>query len=110
MCSSDLHASGRVLIVTARRSLLFAPASRPELLEKATRAGADIVCADLEDAVGPADKDSARAVGVRFLSESPAANFERSLRINSLRTPHGLKDVLALQASAWTTTARAASW
>ncbi len=86
--------------MTARRSLLFAPASRPELLEKATRAGADIVCADLEDAVGPADKDSARAVGVRFLSESPAANFERSLRINSLRTPHGLKDVLALQASA----------
>jgi len=84
--------------VTARRSLLFAPASRAELLEKATRAGADIVCADLEDAVGPADKDAARATGVAYMS-APAGASERALRINSLRTGTGLKDILALQAA-----------
>ena len=84
--------------VTARRSLLFAPASRAELLEKATRAGADIVCADLEDAVGPADKDAARATGVAYMS-APAGASERALRINSIRTGTGLKDILALQAA-----------
>jgi len=84
--------------VTARRSLLFAPASRAELLEKATRAGADIVCADLEDAVGPADKDTARATGVAYMC-APAGASERALRINSLRTGTGLKDILALQAA-----------
>lgn len=81
----------------ARRSLLFAPASRPEVVDKAARAGADIVCADLEDAVGPADKDSAREVGVRFLSAPEGAPSERALRINSLRTGTGLKDILALR-------------
>ncbi len=85
--------------MSARRSLLFAPASRPEVLEKAARAGADVVCADLEDAVGPADKDAARLTGVAFLGGAPAAGTERALRINSLRTPTGLKDVLALQAA-----------
>lgn len=84
--------------MTARRSLLFAPASRAELLEKAARAGADIVCADLEDAVGPADKDAARETGVAFMCTSPSAG-ERALRINSLRTGTGLKDMLALQAA-----------
>ncbi len=84
--------------MTARRSLLFAPASRVELLEKAARAGADIVCADLEDAVGPADKDAARATGVAFMCTPPAAS-EHALRVNSLRTGTGLKDILALQAA-----------
>ncbi len=86
--------------MTARRSLLFAPASRPDVLEKATRSGADVVCADLEDAVGPADKDSARIEGVRFLGKPRDSSGERSLRINSLRTGDGLKDVLALREAA----------
>ena len=42
-------------------SLLFVPASRPERIAKALAAGADAVIVDLEDAVAPADKDSARA-------------------------------------------------
>lgn len=84
--------------MTARRSLLFAPASRADVLEKASRAGADIVCADLEDAVGPADKDAARTTGVAFLGAKSTAG-ERALRINSIRTGTGLKDVLALQAA-----------
>lgn len=84
--------------MSARRSLLFAPASRPDVLEKACKAGADIVCADLEDAVGPTDKDRARDIGVAWMA-APALASERALRINSLRTGTGLRDVLALQAA-----------
>jgi citrate lyase subunit beta/citryl-CoA lyase len=42
------------------RSYLFVPGSRPERMEKARAAGADVVIADLEDAVAPEEKDAAR--------------------------------------------------
>jgi citrate lyase subunit beta/citryl-CoA lyase len=43
------------------RSYLFVPADRPERYAKALAAGADAVIVDLEDAVAPGAKDSARA-------------------------------------------------
>jgi len=43
------------------RSYLFVPASRPERIAKAREAGAGAVIVDLEDAVAPQDKASARA-------------------------------------------------
>jgi len=43
----------------ARRSVLFAPGDRPELLEKAPTTGADTVVFDLEDAVAPERKAEA---------------------------------------------------
>ena len=46
------------------RSLLFLPASNARAIAKAWGAGADLVVLDLEDAVKPADKDSARAAAV----------------------------------------------
>jgi citrate lyase subunit beta/citryl-CoA lyase len=46
------------------RSLLFVPGSRPDRFDKAVAAGPGLVILDLEDAVGTADKGSARA-GVR---------------------------------------------
>jgi len=46
--------------MTLQRSLLFVPGSRPERFDKALAAGADAVIVDLEDAVAPADKASAR--------------------------------------------------
>jgi citrate lyase subunit beta/citryl-CoA lyase len=45
----------------ARRSLLFSPGDRPELMRKAPATGADVVCFDIEDAVAPDRKDEARA-------------------------------------------------
>jgi len=45
----------------ARRSLLFSPGDRPELMRKAPETDADVVCFDLEDAVAPGRKDEARA-------------------------------------------------
>jgi citrate lyase subunit beta/citryl-CoA lyase len=43
-----------------KRSYLFVPGNRPERYAKALAAGAGAVIIDLEDAVAPADKDSAR--------------------------------------------------
>lgn len=80
--------------MTPHRSLLFAPANRPAIHDKALNAGADIVCLDLEDAVPPADKASARATASRFLSDAPGP--ERVVRINGLRSADGLRDILAL--------------
>lgn len=76
-------------------SYLFVPGSRPERFDKATAAGADVVIIDLEDAVAPTDKDSARAAVAAWLSA------ERSvcLRINSPDTAWFAAD-LALCAQA----------
>ncbi|WP_254767624.1 HpcH/HpaI aldolase/citrate lyase family protein [Salinilacihabitans rarus] len=43
-----------------RRSVLFTPGDRPEMMRKAPRAGADVVVFDLEDAVAPRRKAEAR--------------------------------------------------
>lgn len=80
--------------MTPHRSLLFAPANRPAIHEKALASGADIVCLDLEDAVPPPDKASARETATTFLSD--AAGPERVVRINGLRSADGLRDILAL--------------
>ncbi len=44
----------------ARRSVLFTPGDRPEMLRKAPASGADVIVFDLEDAVTPARKPEAR--------------------------------------------------
>ena len=75
-----------------RRSLLFSPGDSPDLMRKAPRSGADVICFDREDAVAPARKDEARAavrevladpafdpdaeVCVRLTAESPAADLD----------------------------------
>ena len=65
------------------------------MFPKALSAGADVVCADLEDAVGPLDKDTARPAAIEFLQSSGGA--QRAVRINSLRSRTGLQDILAVQ-------------
>ena len=67
----------------ARRSLLFSPGDRPEMLRKAPAAGADVVIFDLEDAVAPDRKDAAREAVNAVLSDpdfDPAA--EVCVRVN----------------------------
>ena len=75
-----------------RRSLLFSPGDRPELMRKAPGTGADVICFDLEDAVAPGRKDEARAavrevlvdpdfdpdaeVCVRLTATAPAADLD----------------------------------
>lgn len=81
----------------AHRCVLFVPGSRPERYAKAWASGADLVCVDLEDAVGPGDKDSARRAALDYLATAPAGPGP-VLRINGLRTAWGLADLLALRA------------
>lgn len=73
------------------QSLLFVPGNRPERFAKALASGADLVVIDLEDAVGPADKDTARDAAITALG-----NPRLGVRINGLRTKQGLADLLAL--------------
>jgi (S)-citramalyl-CoA lyase len=84
----------------ARRSFIFTPGTRADMFPKALRSGADIVCADLEDAVLPKDKAAARETAFAHLAaaEGPA-RVERVIRVNSLRTLDGMADVQALLAS-----------
>lgn len=77
------------------RSLLFVPASRPDRFAKALAAGADLVCADLEDAVAPAGKPAARDAALGFLRDAGGAAV-RAVRMNGLRTPEGIADLAAI--------------
>src|ERR671918_351835 len=81
--------------IQPRRNLLFVPGTRPDRFEKALAAGPDMVTVDLEDAVIPAHKDRAREQAMA-LFDGTRDGIERVVRINPLRTPFGLKDLLAL--------------
>ncbi len=81
--------------LSAYQSLLFVPGNRPERFAKALASGADLVCIDLEDAVGPADKDAARAAAL-----DAVGNARLGIRINGLRTRQGLADLVALSETA----------
>jgi (S)-citramalyl-CoA lyase len=86
-----------------RRNLLFVPGSRPDRFAKALAHRPDMVTVDLEDAIIPAHKDEARARAMALFrragdspEDRPGDGIERVVRINGLRTPFGLKDLLAL--------------
>ncbi len=82
--------------VVPRRSLLFVPGLRPDRIRKALTAGADCICVDLEDAVALGQKDEARALTLPVFGEPRPSTCEAVLRINSLDTIHGLRDIEAL--------------
>jgi (S)-citramalyl-CoA lyase len=81
--------------IQPRRNLLFVPGTRPDRFAKALAAGPDMVTVDLEDAVIPPLKDEARAQALP-LFDGTRDGIERVVRINGLRTPFGLKDLLAI--------------
>lgn len=83
----------------AARSFLFAPANRPDLYPKLDASPADIVCLDLEDAVPPADKPTARASALPWIAEPPDGP-RRALRLNPLSTRAGLIDLYEASAVA----------
>src|SRR5256885_10262899 len=78
-------------------SFLFVPATRPERLGKALDSGADMVIADWEDAVAPADKDGARQALAQAVGalEGPA-RARLLVRINAEGTPWHADDLRAL--------------
>ncbi len=77
------------------RSLLFVPGSRPERFVKALAAGADMICIDLEDAVLPSDKESARKAVAEFILSSNSIE-KICVRVNPVDSPIGWADLEAL--------------
>ena len=79
------------------RSMLFVSGEVPERFDKALAAGADLVCLDLEDAVRPELKRTARERVFAWAAAHRGAPI--GVRLNLLRSPRGLDDVAALSAS-----------
>lgn len=76
------------------RSMLFVPATRRAMIEKAARSAADAVCLDLEDSVAPAEKVAARGHVVRALREIDFGPRTRIVRVNALDTPFAYRDLI----------------
>lgn len=80
------------MIATAR-TFLFVPGDRPERFGKAAAAGADVVVLDLEDAVAPDHKATARGHVLAWL----AAGNEAVVRVNAVGTPWHAEDIAAVR-------------
>jgi len=73
---------------SARRSLLFVPGDSRHKIEKAALLPADTVILDLEDAVAPDQKETARHTVASALSAIQFGRIERLVRINPPGTPY----------------------
>src|SRR5271165_4564973 len=85
----------RLPLYRPRRSMLFVPGANPRAMEKARELPADGVIVDLEDAVAPAAKATARAAAATALAGGGYGRRELVLRINPLDTPWGEADLAA---------------
>lgn len=78
-----------------RRSVLYMPGSKARALEKARSLPADALILDLEDAVAPSEKASARELVKAAVLEGGYGGREVAIRINGLDTPWGAADLVA---------------
>jgi citrate lyase beta subunit len=76
------------------RSMLFVPASRPEMIAKAARSAADAVCIDLEDSVAADVKAASRGNVVEALRTLDFGDRLRLVRVNALDTPFAYRDLV----------------
>lgn len=79
-----------------RRTMLFVPGDRADMIEKATHFEADSIILDLEDAVLPERKAAARQTISKALEALDFQNKERIVRINGFKTEHAREDLKAL--------------
>jgi citrate lyase beta subunit len=82
------------------RSMLFVPAGRPPMIEKAAASAADAVCIDLEDSVPLEQKAEARGNAIRAFRELDFGRRVRMLRVNALDTPFAWRDLTEVVAAA----------
>ena len=80
------------------RSELAVPGSSPKMFEKALNSEADVVFLDLEDAVSPNDKVTARKNTIKALNEMNWREKGKtiSVRINSLDTHYMYSDLIEI--------------
>jgi len=83
-----------------RRSVLYMPAANSRALEKAQTIPADAIIFDLEDAVAPDAKDTARAQACAAATSGNYGTRELTIRCNGLDTAWGAADIAAAAAAA----------
>ena len=79
-----------------RRSMLFLPGNTPNMIINGDALGADSIILDLEDAVSPDEKDSARLLVRSAMKNMGFAGCEITVRINSIDTDYWKDDLEAV--------------
>ena len=79
-----------------RRSMLFLPGNTPNMIINGDSLGADSIILDLEDAVSPDEKDSARLLVRSAIREMGFTGVEITVRINSIDTDYWQDDLEAI--------------
>jgi len=82
-----------------RRSALYIPGSNTRALEKGRQIASDVLILDLEDAVAPEAKDSARAMVAAAVGAHAYGSREVVIRVNGLDTPWIARDIAAAVAA-----------
>lgn len=85
--------------IRPRRSALYMPGSNARALEKARTLPADVVILDLEDAVAPDAKDTARTQVCEAVKAGGFGGREVVIRTNGLDTPWFSADIAAAAAA-----------
>lgn len=78
------------------RSLLFAPADKPDVATKLARSTADVVVLDLEDAIAPNAKAAARRAAAEAAATLRSRGVDCFVRINTPTSPWFDDDLQAL--------------
>jgi citrate lyase subunit beta/citryl-CoA lyase len=81
------------------RSVLYMPSSNERALEKAKTLAADAIIFDLEDAVAPDAKETARSQAVAAVTSGEYGGKTLTIRCNGLDTPWGAADLAAAAAA-----------
>ena len=92
------HTNHQPVKTRLQRSELAVPGSNPSMMDKAANSAADYVFLDLEDAVAPADKVSARKNIIEALNDIDwrGKGKTMSIRINGLDTHYMYRDVVEI--------------
>jgi citrate lyase subunit beta/citryl-CoA lyase len=83
-------------VIRPRRSVLYRPGSNARALEKAKTLAADGLIFDLEDAVAPDAKETARRMVCEAIRAGGYGRRELIVRVNGLATPWGAADLAAV--------------
>ena len=80
--------------IQKRRSFIFCPGNRSDMIPKALKSGADMVCIDLEDAIIPEHKSLSRIETVKAFEDIDyPKGVETLIRINDVNSEDGKKDI-----------------
>ncbi len=82
-----------------RRTMMFIPGNNPSMMTSGHMYGADSIMFDLEDSVAIREKDSARLLVFNALQQIDYGDTETVVRVNSLDTSYGIKDIEAMVAA-----------